>query len=327
MDTRSASTTTEAINMPDAPKDNDLEQHPLVSILIPTHNRPHYLELALKSAISQTYSKIEIVISDNSETADTKEIIEPYLKDKRIKYYWKPGCSIQENWSTCFENSSGDYVNYLMDDDLFHPQKIERMIHLFLKHPRVGMITSFRQLIDHQGNFLPPANATEKIFDNDCYINGTALGEFILLNGKNMIGEPTTVLMPRRFLKNGFWSYFDENYVLLNDVGKWLSILKDHDCIYIAEALSYFRIHSGQEQKQQSVAIRATIEWFRLLLSSHRNGAFVKDRIKFKEIAARKLESLISYLGKNYTELSNDIYRPEELRLLVNDVVGELLKP
>ena len=36
--------------------------YPLVSILIPTYNRPHYFQLALKSALAQTYPNIEIII-------------------------------------------------------------------------------------------------------------------------------------------------------------------------------------------------------------------------------------------------------------------------
>ena len=42
-------------------------QHtPLVSIVIPTHDRPDYLVLALRSAQAQTHEHIEIIISDNS---------------------------------------------------------------------------------------------------------------------------------------------------------------------------------------------------------------------------------------------------------------------
>ncbi|MEH7221468.1 glycosyltransferase family 2 protein, partial [Bacillus toyonensis] len=43
-----------------------INTYPLVSILIPTYNRPHYFQLALDSALAQTYPNIEIIIGDDS---------------------------------------------------------------------------------------------------------------------------------------------------------------------------------------------------------------------------------------------------------------------
>lgn len=41
---------------------NNIKNPPLVSILIPTYNRPHYFKIALESALAQTYSNIEIIV-------------------------------------------------------------------------------------------------------------------------------------------------------------------------------------------------------------------------------------------------------------------------
>ena len=49
--------------------------YPLVSILIPTYNRPHYFQLALKSALAQTYPNIEIIIGDDSTDNLTEELV------------------------------------------------------------------------------------------------------------------------------------------------------------------------------------------------------------------------------------------------------------
>ncbi len=40
----------------------NIKNVPLVSILIPTYNRPHYFKIALESALAQTYSNIEIIV-------------------------------------------------------------------------------------------------------------------------------------------------------------------------------------------------------------------------------------------------------------------------
>ena len=106
-------------------------EQPLVSILIPTHNRPDYAELALKSALAQTYEEIEIVINDNSDDTLTRERFAPYIeRHKNISYLYVPGCSAVDNGKYCYDRSKGEYVNYLMDDDLFHPEKIRKMMSL-----------------------------------------------------------------------------------------------------------------------------------------------------------------------------------------------------
>ena len=57
---------------------NNSFNEPLVSILIPTYNRPDYFELALQSALKQTYQNIEIIIADGSTDMKTEEGIKAY---------------------------------------------------------------------------------------------------------------------------------------------------------------------------------------------------------------------------------------------------------
>lgn len=60
---------------------------PLVSVLIPTYNRPEYFELALKSVLAQTYGNIEIIVGDDSNDDRTgKLIMDHYRKYRNIKY-------------------------------------------------------------------------------------------------------------------------------------------------------------------------------------------------------------------------------------------------
>ncbi len=59
---------------------------PLVTIGIPTFNRADsYLKYSLKSAVSQTYSNIEIIVSDNASTDNTETFVKSF-NDPRIRY-------------------------------------------------------------------------------------------------------------------------------------------------------------------------------------------------------------------------------------------------
>lgn len=308
-----------------APVNKDL---PLVSILIPTHNRPDFFEIAFKSALEQSYGNIQVVVSDNSDDERTRERITPYLSDTRIVYHREPGLTALNNFAKCLELATGEYVNFLMDDDIFHPDKIRRMMDYFLSRPGIGLVTSFRQLIDENGNFLPPANPTQQLFEKDTLLHGETFGEYILKSGRNVLGEPTTVLARREDIGTHFGRYFGQQFVVLADVATWLEVLaKKKDCVYIADALSYFRIHPGQDQKNSHIKVHATIDWFRLFMTSHKHNVFIRDRAAYHEMLAGKLSALTQYITTHHADLRTDVYKQQEIHQLVSDAVLELLTP
>jgi len=78
-----------------------INTNPLVSIGLPTYNRPLSLKRALDSLLSQTYKNIEINIGDNSENSESEKVFKEYSSDTRIKYHkhekMLEGSSIDEN--------------------------------------------------------------------------------------------------------------------------------------------------------------------------------------------------------------------------------------
>lgn len=104
---------------------------PLVSVIIPTFNRPKYFREALESALNQTYRNIEIFISDNSTDDDTEHLIQDYLaRDKRIKYFRHKNFDADDNWNfaRAYDNPAAEYVNWLMDDDFFIRRRLKRWL-------------------------------------------------------------------------------------------------------------------------------------------------------------------------------------------------------
>ncbi|MBS1757264.1 MAG: glycosyltransferase, partial [Bacteroidetes bacterium] len=56
----------------------DIAFEPLVSIVITSYNRAHYIEEAIRSALAQDYRNLEIIISDNCSTDGSSEIFKKY---------------------------------------------------------------------------------------------------------------------------------------------------------------------------------------------------------------------------------------------------------
>src|SRR5579871_2523483 len=110
---------------------------PLVSVLIPTYNRPVFFERALKSVLAQTYKNIEIIIGDDSTNDETQTLVRGYARRApNIRYeHNRPKLGGVDNFRRCQERARGQFLNYLMDDDLFHPQKIETMAKVLQNFP------------------------------------------------------------------------------------------------------------------------------------------------------------------------------------------------
>ncbi|MGE1057719.1 glycosyltransferase family 2 protein [Bacillus sp. GMa5/1] len=225
---------------------------PLVSILIPTYNRPHYFKIALESALAQTYSNIEIIIGDDSTNDETATLIrEQYLPNyKNITYIRNiPTLGQFHNDLMLIEKSNGEYINFLMDDDVFYNHKIQKMMTYFEQDPNknLALVTSYRVRIDDHGNLIGDSHPTQRLYSEDTPLNGIFLGNWMLKGGHNIIGEPTTTLFRKELLTEPFGTLKERQYSCSVDMASWISLLSKGNAIYISEPLSQFRYHAGQQ--------------------------------------------------------------------------------
>ena len=91
----------------------------LISVCIPTYNRPEHLKNCLNSLVLQTDKKFEVCISDNSSKTNTKKIIKTYKKKLNIKFNRnKKNLGFGLNLLKVSQMASSEFVWFLGDDDL-----------------------------------------------------------------------------------------------------------------------------------------------------------------------------------------------------------------
>jgi glycosyltransferase involved in cell wall biosynthesis len=278
---------------------------PLVSVVIPTHERPHYLSLALQSVLDQTYPNLDIVVSDNSQDDTSREAVAALIaNDSRVRYFRVPERAYAPaNFWHALDQARGKYLNFLMDDDLFHPRKIERMVGVLEANDDIAFVTSSRQLIDGDGQLLPAIPGTYPLFEADAAVSGEQLGDRMLLQGSNLIGEPTTVLLRREQLGAGMGYFLGRQYFPLGDVATWLSLMHGRRVAVLHDKLSYFRLHAGQDQRRPLLQLDSSIEWTQLQLDARDAGLFLRDTAVFREALSRKLSGLFAYAAERHAML------------------------
>lgn len=103
---------------------------PLVSILIPCYNAEKWLAETLESALAQTWDNIEIIVVDDGSTDKSLAVAKQFEPDGvKVISQANKGASAARN--RAFQESQGDFIQYLDADDLLVPDKIELQVKLF----------------------------------------------------------------------------------------------------------------------------------------------------------------------------------------------------
>lgn len=103
-------------------------EQPLISIVLCTYNGERFLRQQIESILAQTYTAIELVISDDGSTDDTISIIKEYSSRHRVKYFFqKTNIGISANFSFAASKCSGDFIAFSDQDDFWLPRKLEEL--------------------------------------------------------------------------------------------------------------------------------------------------------------------------------------------------------
>ncbi len=98
-------------------------QSPLLSIIVPTRNRGCYAAPAIKALLSIPSEDFELVVQDNSDTAELQKQLAWATDDARLRYVYNPvRCSQVDNFDDALGSARGEYVTMLGDDDGINPE-------------------------------------------------------------------------------------------------------------------------------------------------------------------------------------------------------------
>ena len=207
---------------------------PLVSVIIPSYDRPRLLRRAVDSVLSQVYDPIElIVVDDHSPTPVRKtldRVDDSSIESTRvIRHEENKGLSAARN--TGIESASGEYIAFLDDDDRWHPEKLSRQVPVLNRDPAVGIVTCCLASVSPEGELLrcerdkPSGDLSRTIFR------------------KNVIGTPSRVLVrPECFEAVGL---FDEELSTKQDWDLYIRICQDWEVRCLDDILCFRTVHQS----------------------------------------------------------------------------------
>jgi hypothetical protein len=283
---------------------------PLVSLLIPAY-RPRFFGEALASARAQRHPNLEILVGDDSPGGEIAAIVKA-ADDPRIRYErHERALGFAGNFTRLFEISSGPFVKFLNDDDVLHPDCVPRLLAPMLARPDIALATSRRVVIGAEGQALPGDTATHPLMPADGFMEGKALGRFLLRLSVNRIGEPSTVLLRRDAVSlegESIFRWGENEYECLADLSLWLRLLAKGGAWWVAEPLSAYRYHEGQQQRTAGTSAKCIIERWLIVEDGARAG-FLDAAEDYDEAARVAVGVFKRFLG-------DDAQSPELLAAL-----------
>lgn len=212
-----------------------LNSNKLVSVIIPFKNRTLFLEDTIQSVFDQTYRPIEILLindhSERDEIESAKIIISKFNNDKSVELKLfnsiKNGAPAARNFG--FENSQGEFIQFLDSDDVLLPNKITNQINIFKQNPEIDLVYSKAQFVDEN-----------LVLKNEFW------GRKLENNYKDYFEFSYQTMCPlykkNTIKKFGVW---DEKISINQDWEFCLRyIIKGAKTNFLEEVSSYFRVHS-----------------------------------------------------------------------------------
>lgn len=201
---------------------------PLVSVVIPSHNRPEMLAAAIESVLAQTFDDLEVVVVDDGSQPPV-EIAEA-LRERGVRvvrHEQAQGVCAARNRG--IEEARGRWVALLDDDDRWRPEKLERQI-AALQPPARWSYTGC-DVVDIDGHIERPFQRADLERAADDIVSG------------NRIGTPSSVVAERALLLEA--GGFSTHLSVLADWDMWIRLARAAPAAPVQEALVEYVVHDG----------------------------------------------------------------------------------
>ena len=169
----------------------ELDEKPLISVIVPVFNVAPYLRKCLDSILNQTYENLEIIIIDDGSTDGSGSVCDEYKKDERVKVFHTENRGLSAVRNKGLDEANGDWIGFVDSDDWIEPDMYEVLqkkaeetgadvveCGVFIKYPdrterhkRRNVVLNGSEAIRALLNEELSENAWNKLWRKDCFDN------------------------------------------------------------------------------------------------------------------------------------------------------------
>lgn len=224
-----------------------------VSIIIPTRNRANFLERAVKHAFAQDYQNLEVIVSNNASTDNTRETLEslvlyyPALKIIHHKRLFK----LSSHWNKVIKQvATGDYILLIPDDDIITDVSyLTKAINLFIKYDSLGLVFANYFIVNQDFKRVEQIEAKFDEFISKEYLFANYNTELFGIKGIG-VSHLTTVFSKKVYIDVGGFNL----ECMCPDTYLWLKILLKYDAGFVHDKVAEYLVHDGNLSRNGSLS-------------------------------------------------------------------------
>lgn len=219
----------------------------LVSICVSTYNSSKTILETLDSIYSQTYSNLQLIVSDDGSKDDTVCIVKEWMSAKKMRFINPQILTVTNNTGTsansnrAFRAADGVWIKGIAGDDVLFPDAIEKCIRYVADKPMIKWL--FAKAVFYKNRISKDCIIEDKSEKFQIYNDLNSLDARKQLE-KNYLGN--YFKCPTHFLRKDLVDSvggFDEDFGILEDYPMWLRILQyGEKCYYMDEFIMGYRI-------------------------------------------------------------------------------------
>jgi len=263
-----------------------------VSVIIPTYNGGEHILDAIESVLRQTYAPLEIIVVDDGSQEDILRVLSPV--SQKITYIRQDNAGPSAARNRGIRAARGEFIAFIDDDDIWHPEKIEAQMRMMKQYPDCGMVYSYPVFMDENGSPLP----TRVPYCPSGYI----YYDFVRCNH---ISTTSTVLVRSSVIKHV--GFFDESIGVCEDYDLWLRIAKLYNIYNCEEARVYYRISRTGIHTHNYNHLQCYLYVMNKLIQQFISGEMENNRIFINAIKSNLYDLYRRYMYKVYYEKDDRI--------------------
>jgi len=192
----------------------------VVSVVIPSFNGMPYLAATVQSVLDQSYSDLQIVISDGGSTDDTLAYLAT-INDPRVSVIHCPLPGAAANWTYACAAATGEFTKLVCQDDLLYPHNVAEQVEQLIREPGAVMAISSRDIINAHGKVIYRNRGVMGLPAG--LVPGIDALRASYHKGTNILGEPFAVLFRTSELQQALpW---DDSAPLMLDLAMYQRVL------------------------------------------------------------------------------------------------------
>lgn len=259
-----------------------------VSVIMTVYNGERYLREQMDSIREQTFQPEEVIICDDVSSDSSPELIRQYIEKNRLHDRWKfyineNNLGYADNFYSGMQRTNGQYIFLCDQDDIWLPDKIEKMVKIMESNPKIQMLASEYEPYYFTDDAPRISSSVLKRMTND----GTI--EYIDISYKNIfIRNEGCTMCVRKELLQYMKKYWFSGWAHDECVWKMSQCLEG--CYVYHSVTLKRRLHSNNVSKKKMHALDKRINSLQNLLSSHKK---MLEFAREKNISSEKLAIII----------------------------------